>query len=340
MKSWGLFKRYLSRRPRVYFFTGWHFQTDHVTMYGKTGGVMFMKILKWSLFLCVIWMSAVVPVSAKAPGKADIWQTGAKDRTVSISWREQEDAAVYKIYYKYASQGLYHYVKDVYPSGSGLRTSVKLPKAGRIYHVRVAAYDLSGGRIGTAYQAECRTLPGEVTLRSQKSYATSGSMKFFWNTVQSAAGYELRATDLSGGSMGSQRVSGRASTVFYGLPAGTFYRLRIRGYIRINGKNIYGPASYTYVGQQPRVRFKWASSSVVRVSWPEVEGAADYSVYVTDDPSRGFRRVTKVTEKQTVIPGINRNWKYYVYVVAHMRKGKNVYATPKTNYYTFRVTIQ
>lgn len=299
-----------------------------------------MKALKWSLFFCVLWLFVALPVSVRAAGKADIWQTGAKDRTVSISWQEREGAAVYKIYYRYASQSLYHYVKDVYPSALGLKTSVKLPKAGRIYHIQVVPYDLDGERAGAAYQAECRTLPGKILLRSQKSYATSRSMKFFWNAVESAAGYGFRVTDLDGGLVGRQKVRGKTSTTFNGLAAGRFYRLRIRGYVRINGKTVYGPASYTYVAQQPRLRFKWASRSAVKVSWAAVTGAANYSVYVTDNPSRGFRRVMTVADASAVIPGLNRNWKYYVYVVANMRKGKKVYATPRTNHYTFRLQME
>lgn len=300
---------------------------------------MFMRAFKWSLLFCVLWLSVSVPVWAKAPGRADIWQTGADTRNVSISWRGQGDALVYKVYYKYASQSFYHHVKDVYPSGASLKTSVKLPKAGRIYHIQVVPYGQDGGRAGAVYHLECRTLPGKIRLGSQKSYATSRSMKFFWNGVESASGYAIRVTDLDGRLVGRQRVRGRASTVFNGLAAGRFYRLRIRGYVRINGKTVYGPASYTYVAQQPRVRFKWASRSVVRVSWAAVAGATDYSVYVTDDPSRGFQRVATVPGVSAVIPGLDRDWRYYVYVVADMRKGERVYASPRTRYYTFRLQM-
>lgn len=188
-------------------------------------------------------------------------------------------------------------------------------------------------------QAQGQVLPGKVSLRSQKSYATSGSMKIFWNRVEGAQGYEFCITDLNGKVVGRQKVDGKVSTTLTGLAPGQFYRLRMRGYTRVDGKIRYGVASYTYIAQQPRVRFKWASHSAVRVSWTGVTGATDYSVYISDHPSRGFKRVKKVKDAQAVIVGLNRNWKYYVYVVADMRKGKRVYSTPRTNQYTFRLQV-
>lgn len=292
------------------------------------------------LFLGLLILSMPASVSAKAPGKAVIWQTGASADTVSLSWQRCEGAAYYKIYYRYASQSGYHHLKDVKASGNVQGASVKLPKAGRIYRIRVTPCRQDGRMAGGVYEAECRTLPGKIGLRSQKSYATSRKMRFYWKAEESAAGYELLAADLSGRTFGRQRVEGRASAVVADLFPGQFYRLRIRGYCRIGGKIVYGAASYTYVGQQPRVKFRWASRSAVIVSWAEVEGAADHTVYISDDPSKGFKKVKTVRERQTVITGLDRNWKYYVYVVANMRRGKTVYATPRTHQYTFRLQIE
>lgn len=292
------------------------------------------------LFLGLLILSMPASVSAKAPGKAVIWQTGGSADTVSLSWQECEGAAYYKIHYRYAAQSGYHHLKDVKASGGIEKASVKLPKAGRVYRIRVTPCRQDGRMAGSAYETECRTLPGKIGLRSQKSYATSRKMRFYWKAEESAAGYELLAADLSGRTFGRQRVEGRASAVVEDLFPGQFYRLRIRGYCRIGGKIVYGAASYTYVGQQPRVKFRWASRSAVIVSWPEVEGATDHTVYISDDPSKGFKKVKTVKERQTVITGLDRNWKYYVYVVANMRRGKTVYATPRTHQYTFRLQIE
>lgn len=296
-------------------------------------------------FLAVLFLGALIlampaSVSAKAPGRAGVWQTGASAGTASLSWQKCEGAAYYKIYYRYASQSGYHHLKDIKASGNVQKTSVKLPKAGRIYRIRVAPCRQDGKSAGDAYETECRTLPGKIGLRSQKSYATSRKMRFYWKAEESAAGYELLAADLAGQTVGRQRVEGRASAVVPDLFPQQFYRLRIRGYCRIDGKIVYGAASYTYVGQQPRLRFKWASHSAVMVSWAEVEGAADYAVYISDDPSKGFKRVKTVKERRAVVPGLNRNWRYYVYVVANMRRGKTVYATPRTHQYSFRLQIE
>ena len=66
-------------------------------------------------------------------------------------------------------------------------------------------------------------------------------------------------------------------------------------------------------------------------------GATSYSVYISGDPLGGFRKVKTVQERTAIIPGLVRNRKYYVYTVANMRKGKQVYTSPKTNRYSFRL---
>lgn len=291
----------------------------------------FRCLLAGAAFLvCLLFLAA--PVSASS-----VRQTGASGDTVDLSWKRQEKAAYYKIYYKFASERAYHYLKDVKASGENCAASLKLPKAGRIYRIQLVPYD-QNKRKGTAVSlTDCRTLPGKISLRSQKSYATSKSMKLYWNGEESAKGYEFYVTDLAGGLVKRCKTEGRASMTMTGLAAGEFYRVRIRGYFSIGKKNIYGPASYTYIAQQPRVKFKWASHCVVGAHWPDVLGAINYTVYMSENPSRGFKKVTTVPQAEAYIPGLRRDRKYYVYVKANLRKGQKTYASPKTHYYSFRM---
>lgn len=177
-----------------------------------------------------------------------------------------------------------------------------------------------------------------VTLRSQKSYATSQTMKLYWKAVDGAQGYEFLATNLYGDKLiARQWVDAKTSTTLPRIAAGQFYRLRIRAYSREDGKKVYGTPTYTYIAQQPRVKFKWASHSVVMASWPAVDGASDYTVYASTSPSGKFRKVKTVETRQATIPGISMNRKYYAYVVANLRKGGKSYSSPKTNLYSFRI---
>lgn len=298
-----------------------------------------MKNFRWMVFfMCLLFMTA--PVSAASLGGTDIQQTGASGDTVDLSWKRQERAVFYKIYYKFAAERSYHYLKDMKASRVNCTASLKLPKSGRIYCIQIVPYDKNGKKGQAASLADCRTVPGKITLRGQKSYATSESMKVYWNTSESASGYELLVTDLYGNAVKRCRTEGKAgAATLTELPAGAFYRVRIRGYSRVGKKNFYGAASYTYIAQQPRVKFKWASHCVVRAYWPETLGAVNYTVYMTDNPSRGFKKATTVSKREAYIPGLSRNRKYYAYVVANMRRGKKTYVSPRTHYYTFRLQM-
>lgn len=300
-----------------------------------------MKFLKfWQGIFFLFLLSVAMAVPVLAADQPSLRQTDAAGNEVTLSWDRRDDAVSYEIYYKYAAQGTYHFLERLdTPEGHPV-VRVNLPKAGRKYQVKIVPYD-EDGVAGTAYELpDCVTLPGKISLRSQKSLATSQSMKIYWTDMESALGYEFLVQSLDGRFAKRYQAEKKSSAVLDNIPPGKFYRMRLRGYTRVNGKSVYGTASYTYIAQQPRVKFKWASHSAVLASWEKVEGAAEYTVYLSDNPARGFRKVKTVTNREAAIPGLSRNRKYYVYVVAKMRRGKAVYVTPKTNHYTFRLQAE
>lgn len=299
-----------------------------------------LKIFQGFLLLALLSGGMALQVLAADEPAFGIRQTGAAERKAFLTWDRRGEAVSYEIYYKYASGGGYHFLRHLNTSADHPRVTVRLPKPGRKYHMKVVPYGLEGQE-GPAYDLQdCVTLPGNITLGGQKSYPTSQSMKVYWKGAESAEGYEFLVQSREGNFVKRYRFGKGSSAVLDKIPSGDFYRLRIRGYTRVDGKIAYGRASYTYIAQQPRVKFKWASHSVTLASWGEVKGAADYSVYLSDNPSKGFRRVKTVTKGQTPIPGLSKNRKYYVYVVAEMRKGKNIYVSPKTSLYTFRLHVK
>lgn len=301
-----------------------------------------MKIFRWTqgILLVLLALFWAVPAAAQATENGTVWQTGASSSTASLSWQKTEGIARYKLYYKTAAEVSYHYLKDVDASEEEPAADVELPEAGKFYQIKIESYDTLDRAGEVFYLADCRTAPGKATLRSQRSYPTSRTMKIYWNTQESAEGYEFRVTDLSGGVVGRQLAEKKASTILEDIAPSEFYRLRIRGYFRINEEIVYGDAAYLYIAQQPRVKFKWASRSAVKVSWPQTAGATSYNVYLSSDPLGGFRKVKTVTERTAIVTGLVRNRKYYVYTVANMRKGKQVYASPKTNRYSFRLQME
>ncbi|MCI9098913.1 MAG: fibronectin type III domain-containing protein [Lachnospiraceae bacterium] len=292
------------------------------------------------VILLFLLLSAGLTVSVTAESRGKIAQTAAGQKKVTLSWERSGEAVSYEIFYRYAVHKKYHLLKRVETSAARPSVSVNLPKAGRKYGIKIVPYNGEGEKRDAYLLADCVTLPGKISLRSQKSYATSRTMKIYWKDVESAQGYEFLAESLSKDTVKRYRSGKKTSTVLTDILPGRFYKLRIRGYTRVNGKNVYGTASYTYIAQQPRVKFKWGSHSVSLASWPAVEGAADYTVYLTDHPASGYRKVKTTQETQAAITGLSKNRKYYVYVTANMRRGKKVYASPRTKRYTFRLQTE
>lgn len=275
-------------------------------------------------------------ISAAPVSASSVRQTGASGATVDLSWKRQEKAAYYKIYYKLASERAYHYLKDVKASGENCAASLKLPKAGRIYRIQLVPYDQSK-RKGTAVSlTDCRTLPGKISAQPE-SYATSKSMKLYWNGEESAKGYEFYVTDLAGGLVKRCKTEGKASMTMTGLDAGEFYRVRIRGYF-FHRKEKYLRACVLYV-------YCPAAPGKIQMGQPlrgrgVLAGCAGgdqlYGLYV-GEPFPGIQKVTTVPQAEAYIPGLRRDRKYYVYVKANLRKGQKTYASPKTHYYSFRM---
>lgn len=288
------------------------------------------------LLLALFW---AVPTAAQTAKSDKAWQTGASGSTVSLSWQKMQGAVLYKLYYKSALEQAYHYLKSVQAFEGEPAADIELPQAGKIYQIKIESYDAQDRAGEVFYLDDCRTAPGKTALRGQKSYPTSRTMKIFWNPQESAQGYEFRVTDLSGEAVGRYLAEKKSSTTLTNISSGEFYRLRIRGYFRIDEKTVYGDAAYLYIAQQPRVKCKWASKSAVKVSWPEVAGADSYSVYISSDPLGGFRKAKTVQERSAIVFGLVRNRKYYVYTVANMHRGKQVYTSPKTNRYSFRLQM-
>lgn len=300
-----------------------------------------MKISRYLQGILLFWLlTAGLAVSAEAGSQPKAVQTAAEEKQAVLSWEREDQAVSYEIYYRYAVQKKYYLAKRIDTSAARPEVSVSLPKAGRKYEIKIVPYNREGERGEACFLTDCVTLPGKVSLRSQKSYATSRSMKIYWNHVESALGYEFLVKSLSGDLVKRYRTEKKTSTTLTDILPGRFYRLRIRGYTRVNGRNVYGTPSYTYIAQQPRVKFKWGSRSAALASWPRVEGAVDYTVYLTDHPAGGFRKVKTTAETQAALTGLSKNRKYYVYVAAKMRRGKNVYASPKTKRYTFRLQTE
>ncbi len=126
------------------------------------------------------------------------------------------------------------------------------------------------------------------------------------------------------------------------IKATQFYKVRIRSYVTINNKVLYGAWSdYKIFGQQPKVNIKKAGKGV-KLTWKKVKGAKNYTVYMSTKRNSGFKKVKTLKKNSLKITKfkkkkIKRNKTYYVYVVATTKSGKTKIKTPVSSAYWWKL---
>lgn len=114
-------------------------------------------------------------------------------------------------------------------------------------------------------------------------------------------------------------------------------RFRVRAYVTIDGKKVYGAwSSYcTYVPQAKTTKLKFITKSSATLKWKKVNGAASYDIYykTSSSPSAKWKRIKKNVKgtSATVKYSSSSTYNYY-YVQANKAKvGKKKITSPSPN---------
>jgi hypothetical protein len=108
------------------------------------------------------------------------------------------------------------------------------------------------------------------------------------------------------------------------LKTSAVFQVRVRAYITIGGKKVYGAWSdWSYISEPGQVSLQ-KGDGVVQAKWTKVKGADRYVVYISTDKESGYKKcvVTKKTSCSIRAYGkknIKAGTKYYVYVVPQVK---------------------
>ena len=211
-------------------------------------------------------------------------------------------------------------------TGSSYTVSSLTP--GTTYKFRIAAYyKYSGKNIYGAYTSISAT-PSYLAPTSLKvTKTTASSVTLSWGAVSGAKKYQVYNYNTK-----KYSYSSTNSITLSGLEAGTVYKVRVRGYASVNGKNVYGAwTSYlSFTTVTDKVTGLTASDitgTSVNISFDKKANAGGYQVYLYDYATKkDTRLVAKLTDNTYAIEGLKPGATY--------RIGVRTYVYNKAYYYS------
>ncbi len=302
----------------------------------------------------------VEAVTAPSGTITTLKQSGAQAKKVTVSWTKVPGANVYDIgYKKYGSTGNANYVttpNDVssYSFSAAVDTN---------YVVDIApARKSSKGYVAYGSGSKpilASSLPKKIT---KVKFLTSGSnsdpkagiVDFSWNPSNAADGYEYAIYGNNGKKLTSKTITAtnpkqRVTINNKKLKnANQFMKIRVRGYLKIGKKKVYGPYSdYCWFAKYPlsvkgSIVNKSSISDGYKISWKKMTGAKDYTVYIAMGngswKKAGTTKGTSFVIKKCGSAPLATYTTYRYRVVANKKVGKKKVTSDPTWSASFRLT--
>ncbi len=229
--------------------------------------------------------SAEVSVRTKPAKPSSLAKKSATASTITLSWKAVSGATGYEIY---DSNG-----KKVAATTKTSYT-IKSLAVNKSYKYKVRAYVTASGK--TYYSDFTSLVSAATSFATPKSLKvntkTASTIALTWKAVSGATGYEIY--DGNGKKLGSTT---KTSYTVKKLSGNKKYKLRIRAYVKENGKTYYsGYTSYvsatTLYAAPKSFKVKEATATSLTVSWKKVTGAKKYQVYYSTNGGKKWKKAT------------------------------------------------
>lgn len=285
---------------------------------------------------------AILQVVTKPSEKVEnLKQTAASETSISLSWSKVSNANAYQVSYKKTADSTSE--KKIVTTSN----KVTLKKLSKNTKYTVYVYAI---RKGTSYSAvssnysyayNCAPTPTKVTgLTCTDVYPSSHSAYFSVNQNKIADGYQYYVYDNTGkkklftGTSSSSRYINVNNTK---LKEGSFYKIKVRAYVNVNGKKTYGTwSSDLYFSEDVKCTKYKLSNGKLTIAWRKVKGATSYDVFVSTKKPNTLKDLTKVksatkstslTLKKFKKKTISKKKNYYVCIRANKKVGKKTYTS-------------
>lgn len=287
--------------------------------------------------------SATLQVITQPGYISEVKQTASKTTSVSVSWSASVGAAAYDVYVGTTDENMKYYstVKDGKTSAT-----IKKLKKNKTYIVKVVPFNISSG----GYRADgferantaIRTIPGKVSGLTFTGWNYgSKNITVEWKGKDNVDGYQVKFYDASGKCVKTKNTT-KTTYTYVKAASDTYYQVKVRPYLNINGKKKYGEYNKypVYPISQPQVTTLTQAPGKLTIGWKAVNGATSYSVYVTTTNPNYPSSYAKIAEvgKDVVkyemskygTADITVSENYYAYVVANKKVGTKTYSSKVT----------
>lgn len=161
-----------------------------------------------------------------------------------------------------------------------------------------------GDYAGVKIQSFNIVVPQVSNLVVSKFYATKLTLS--WSPIAGVTGYRIYKYNPTTKKYAFlKQLNGSATNTYTdeNLTQGTQYRYRVRAFIKVNDKNVYGKYCTklkTYTKPKKVTLKAKAGTRKATLTWSKVTGATGYRVYMKNSGSAKFTRIKQITKGSTV----------------------------------------
>lgn len=269
-------------------------------------------------------------------------QTNAGTTSVTLQWDKSEGATGYNVYRVESSQEILvgktasnTYVINNLKAGSTYKY--------KVYPERSAGSYTAAASYGTTV-SDVKTVPANVkNIITDYGYKNIKKASVQWERAENANGYEIALYTLKNKKIGSTKVLNyNTNSYTFSNIKKEFYKVKVRAYIQLKTGKKYSSWSTSYIAIQPEVEGK-KSGTGIKASWDKINGATNYTVYISSKRSSGYKKVTTTKSTKTLIKKygsskLRKGRTYYIYVVANKKVGNKTYRS--SDNYTYQVRFR
>ena len=228
--------------------------------------------------------------------------TASAYNKLKISWSAYEEADGYAIY-RMNDDGSYSILK--YITDKSVLSYVNTVTCGVTYTYKMSPYRLDGSKkvfLTESESVSAKALPLAPKLQSA-NMAAYNKIRIIWSKVNGCEGYVIYRSEAEDGKYSVLKTVTQASATNYVnvVKTSTTYYYKIRAFVTVNGKKVYGDYSdilsgNVITGPPQSFTVKQASNGKITFTWSKVEDADGYVIYLYDPDTNKYKAIKNVTD--------------------------------------------
>lgn len=268
--------------------------------------------------------------------------TGSTVSSVSVAWTAPPSGAeYYNIYYKPSAS----YGEKIY-AGTTANKVFTVSNLADDTEYDIYVYAARKSQHGFEAEGFSSYEPFSATLANANIFSNFKLSRFavgsstatvtFDNNCRNQDGVEIEICTLAGKRI--KTIKGNWTYSYFSFSSGKIknkgFKYRLRSYIKINNKYVYGPyTKANVVVAHPKVTATKKSNSSLKLKWSKISGAKNYTVYMSKKETGKYKKVATVKTNSYVLKKLKPSQNYYIYVKANgVKSGNKKYASTKPKY--------